>query len=127
MGAKVNGVHTPLHTPLKNGDQVEIICSREQTPSPLWERFVVTGRARAEIVREVLGRAIAQRSRSSLRAAVERAWLALGGPACVENPTDLEDAEIFLDHLEASESAGALTDVAAFEESPLIVNRYQTR
>jgi ppGpp synthetase/RelA/SpoT-type nucleotidyltranferase len=51
VGAKVNGVHTPLHTPLKNGDQVEIICSREQTPSPLWERFVVTGRARAEIRR----------------------------------------------------------------------------
>jgi GTP pyrophosphokinase len=36
---------------LKNGDQVEIIGSREQTPSPLWERFVVTGRARAEIRR----------------------------------------------------------------------------
>ena len=51
VGAKVNGVHTPLHTPLKNGDQVEIIGSREQTPSPLWERFVVTGRARAEIRR----------------------------------------------------------------------------
>ena len=51
VGAKVNGVHTPLHTPLKNGDQVEIICSKEQTPSPLWEQFVVTGRARAEIRR----------------------------------------------------------------------------
>ena len=51
VGAKINGVHTPLHTPLKNGDQVEIICAKEQTPSPLWERFVVTGRARAEIKR----------------------------------------------------------------------------
>jgi GTP pyrophosphokinase len=47
----VNGVHVPLQTPLKNGDQVEIIGSREQSPSPLWERFVVTGRARAEIRR----------------------------------------------------------------------------
>ncbi|MDE2473779.1 MAG: bifunctional (p)ppGpp synthetase/guanosine-3',5'-bis(diphosphate) 3'-pyrophosphohydrolase, partial [Alphaproteobacteria bacterium] len=51
VGSKVNGVHTPLHTPLKNGDQVEIIRSKEQTPSPLWERFAVTGRARAEIRR----------------------------------------------------------------------------
>lgn len=51
VGAKVNGVHTPLHTQLKNGDQVEIICSKEQTPSPVWERFAVTGRARAEIRR----------------------------------------------------------------------------
>ena len=51
VGAKVNGAHTPLHTPLKNGDQVEIIRSKDQTPSPLWERFVATGRARAEIRR----------------------------------------------------------------------------
>ena len=51
VGAKINGVHTPLHTQLKNGDQVEIICSRDQTPSPVWERFAVTGRARAEIRR----------------------------------------------------------------------------
>ncbi len=51
VGAKVNGVHVPLHTPLRNGDQVEIIRTREQTPSPLWEQFVVTGRARAEIRR----------------------------------------------------------------------------
>jgi guanosine-3',5'-bis(diphosphate) 3'-pyrophosphohydrolase len=51
VGAKVNGVHVPLHTPLKNGDQVEIIRTKEQTPSPLWEQFVVTGRARSEIRR----------------------------------------------------------------------------
>ncbi len=51
VGVKVNGVHVPLHTPLKNGDQVEIIRTKDQTPSPLWEQFVVTGRARAEIRR----------------------------------------------------------------------------
>ena len=51
VGAKVNGGHVALHTPLKNGDQVEIIATRDSTPSPLWEQFVVTGRARAEIRR----------------------------------------------------------------------------
>jgi GTP pyrophosphokinase len=51
VGAKVNGNHVALHTPLKNGDQVEIIRSRNATPSPMWEQFVVTGRARAEIRR----------------------------------------------------------------------------
>jgi guanosine-3',5'-bis(diphosphate) 3'-pyrophosphohydrolase len=51
VGAKVNGMHVPLHTPLKNGDQVEIIRTKDQSPSPLWEQFVVTGRARAEIRR----------------------------------------------------------------------------
>ncbi len=75
------------------------------------------GLARSRAAREVLGRAIAVRSRSSLRAAVERAWLALGGPACIQDTTDLEDAEIFLDHLEASEVAGAIPDMALFEET----------
>jgi len=51
VGAKVNGVHVPLHTPLRNGDQVEIIRQKGSSPSPLWEQFVVTGRARAEIRR----------------------------------------------------------------------------
>jgi GTP pyrophosphokinase len=51
VGAKINGNHVALHTPLKNGDQVEIITTRDSTPSPMWEQFVVTGRARAEIRR----------------------------------------------------------------------------
>jgi guanosine-3',5'-bis(diphosphate) 3'-pyrophosphohydrolase len=51
VGVKVNGNHVALHTPLKNGDQVEIITTRDSTPSPMWEQFVVTGRARAEIRR----------------------------------------------------------------------------
>ena len=51
VGAKVNGTHVPLHTPLRNGDQVDIIRTKDQTPSPLWEQFVVSGRARAEIRR----------------------------------------------------------------------------
>jgi GTP pyrophosphokinase len=51
VGSKVNGRIVPLKTPLKNGDQVEIITSKNATPSPSWERFVVTGKARAEIRR----------------------------------------------------------------------------
>jgi GTP pyrophosphokinase len=51
VGAKVNGNHVALHTPLRNGDQVEIITTRDSAPSPMWEQFVVTGRARAEIRR----------------------------------------------------------------------------
>lgn len=49
VGAKVNGRIVPLRTQLLNGDQVEIITSKTQTPSPAWERFVVTGKARAAI------------------------------------------------------------------------------
>ena len=49
VGAKVNGRMVPLRSVLRNGDQVEIITSKAQTPSPEWERFVVTGKARARI------------------------------------------------------------------------------
>ena len=72
VGAKVNGRLAPLRTQLSNGDQVEIITSKAQTPSPTWERFVVTGKARARIRRFVrtqqrqqyldLGKAILQKA-----------------------------------------------------------------
>ncbi|MBV8406947.1 MAG: bifunctional (p)ppGpp synthetase/guanosine-3',5'-bis(diphosphate) 3'-pyrophosphohydrolase, partial [Alphaproteobacteria bacterium] len=53
VGAKINGRMLPLRTQLSNGDQVEIITSKAQTPSPTWERFVVTGKAKAAIRRFV--------------------------------------------------------------------------
>jgi guanosine-3',5'-bis(diphosphate) 3'-pyrophosphohydrolase len=49
VGAKINGRIAPLNTRLANGDQVEIITSKTQAPSPTWERFVVTGKARSHI------------------------------------------------------------------------------
>lgn len=51
VGAKVNGRIAPLNTKLVNGDQVDIITSKTQTPSPSWERFVATGKARSHIKR----------------------------------------------------------------------------
>ena len=52
-GAKINGRMKPLRTALENGDQVEVITSKAQTPSPVWERFVVTGKARSCVRRFV--------------------------------------------------------------------------
>jgi GTP pyrophosphokinase len=53
VGAKINGRHMPLRTPLNNGDVVEIIRSRKSTPQLSWLGFVVTGKARAAIRRAV--------------------------------------------------------------------------
>jgi len=53
VGSKVNGRIAPLNTKLGNGDQVEVIISKTQTPSPAWERFVVTGKARSHIKRYI--------------------------------------------------------------------------
>ena len=51
IGAKINGRIAPLNTKLQNGDQVEIVTAKTQNPSPTWERFVVTGKARSHIRR----------------------------------------------------------------------------
>ncbi|MBV8032052.1 MAG: UvrD-helicase domain-containing protein, partial [Betaproteobacteria bacterium] len=74
------------------------------------------GQARVARVREVLGAAWRNRARGSLRTRVEGAWLALGGPACVAEATDLEDAEIFFDELERLEEAGSV-DLEPLAES----------
>jgi len=53
IGAKVNGRLVQLRETLSNGDQVEILTSKNSTPSPEWERIAVTGKARARIRRFV--------------------------------------------------------------------------
>jgi len=73
------------------------------------------GQKRVDRVREVLQPLVQNRLRGSLRERVEGAWLALGGPACVDSATDLEDAEIFLDELERLEEAGEV-DLTALED-----------
>jgi len=75
VGAKVNGRLVPLRHQLHNGDQVEILTSESQIPSPRWENFVVTGKARSTIRRFVrhrqreeyagLGRTILERAFSA--------------------------------------------------------------
>ena len=71
VGAKINGRIAPLNTKLQNGDQVDVITAKNQNPSPTWERFVVTGKAKSHIRRYIrqqqrneyviLGRAMLQK------------------------------------------------------------------
>jgi ATP-dependent helicase/nuclease subunit A len=81
----------------------------------VWERMREA--PRLERVACVLKRALDERPRGTLRDCVEGAWLALGGPACALDATDLEDAEIFFDELERLEQAGELADFGALQES----------
>lgn len=53
VGAKINGRIAPLSTKLNNGDQVDIQTSKNQSPSPTWERFAVTGKAKSHIRRYI--------------------------------------------------------------------------
>lgn len=87
-GVKVNGRMVPLQTGLVNGDQVEVLTSKTQKPSPDWLRFVATGKARArirrfiriqhrheyrELGRGILDKAFRQEQRRLTRKAIARA------------------------------------------------------
>jgi ATP-dependent helicase/nuclease subunit A len=65
----------------------------------------------------ILAPAVANRERGSLRDRVEGVWLALGGPACVADKTELEDAERYLDELEKLEEEGPITDLTRLEDA----------
>ena len=55
IGTRINSKMAPLRTEVRNGDQVEILTSMDGTPSPTWENWVVTGKARARIRKYVRG------------------------------------------------------------------------
>ena len=74
------------------------------------------GRERATRVHSILQAALAQRGRLSLRDWVERTWNALGGPATLHRPQDLDDADAYLRRLDNIEIAGDLDDAARLEE-----------
>jgi len=48
-GAKVNNRLVPLKYKLKNGDTVDVITSKNQTPSEEWLKFCVTSKAKSKI------------------------------------------------------------------------------
>ncbi|WP_137388095.1 RelA/SpoT family protein [Rhodoligotrophos defluvii] len=93
VGCRINGRHAPLITELENGDEVDIIRSKVQTPPAAWEAFAVTGKARAairratklairrqyaDLGREMLERTLKQHSHSFDEAEIEAALPRLG-------------------------------------------------
>jgi GTP pyrophosphokinase/guanosine-3',5'-bis(diphosphate) 3'-pyrophosphohydrolase len=49
MGAKIDGIRSPLWTRLRNGQSVEIITAVGQTPEAKWLEMTATGKARDAI------------------------------------------------------------------------------
>ena len=72
------------------------------------------GARRLARVASVLAPALAARGRARLAARVRGAWLALGGPATLDEPIDLDAAERFLALLAEHEAAGDVPDWSAF-------------
>jgi hypothetical protein len=88
----------------------------ESVSSPLpW--LPADGAARLARLRETLAPIVENSLRGSLRARVEAAWLALGGPGCVMDASDIDDVDIYFDCLAQHEEAGEITNPAEFAEA----------
>jgi ATP-dependent helicase/nuclease subunit A len=74
------------------------------------------GFARVQRILPAIERAIAERERRPLREWVESTWLRIGGPACVEDETALEDAAAYFDLLEGLAQGADVADFDWFRE-----------
>jgi ATP-dependent helicase/nuclease subunit A len=70
------------------------------------------GAARLARILPVLDQALAARGRRPLREWVEGCWLLLGGPACVQDDSALEDAAAYFSLIEALDEGADLSDFA---------------
>ena len=62
-----------------------------------------TGQQRLQRIGPILLAAVDRRGRQSVRSLLESTWIKLGGPACVENASQLDDAATYFDLLESLE------------------------
>jgi ATP-dependent helicase/nuclease subunit A len=75
------------------------------------------GQQRAARVRAILEEAFAEQGRWTLRRWVERAWMRLGGPACLEGDAGaLAEAAAYFDLLESEQSGADLRDFDRFRQ-----------
>ncbi len=95
----------------------------DDAAAPIWDavcddgrlaRLSSEGQPRMRRFRDALRTAALERA-TALRARVEGAWLALGGPACAGGAADRENAAAFFDLLEEMDD-GKLLDPAALAE-----------
>ena len=90
------------------GDNPTILQCLRDPDAP--SRLSADGRACLARLCGVIEEALARRGRTSLRRWVEGAWLNLGGPATLELPADLRNADRFFELLDELDQGGDLRD-----------------
>jgi ATP-dependent exoDNAse (exonuclease V) beta subunit len=67
------------------------------------DAIATSSRQRIQRIAPTLLEAVDRRGRQSVRSLLESAWTRLGGPACVENASELDDAATYFDLLDSLE------------------------
>src|ERR1019366_2875133 len=96
---------------------------RDRLTASIWEclqdlrALTGDGPQRAARLRDVLAEAFAEQGRWPLRRWVERVWMRLGGPACLERSEGaLQDAAAYFDLLETEQSGADVRDFDRFRK-----------
>jgi ATP-dependent exoDNAse (exonuclease V) beta subunit len=96
---------------------------RDRTTSSIWDclcdinSLTGDGQCRAARLRDVLAEAFAAQGRWPLRRWVERVWMKLGGPACLEGDAGAwQDAAAYFDLLEGEQSGADVRDFDRFHK-----------
>ena len=110
VGLDLDGFARPLLSTA--GSRRYSSCFRTSRELPLFRRMA---RQRWGAQMPVLAKLIAPRLARSLRDLVENCWLALGGPALLDDSYAVENVYRYFDILAKHEQHGSLDDVAALE------------
>ncbi|MDC0980383.1 bifunctional (p)ppGpp synthetase/guanosine-3',5'-bis(diphosphate) 3'-pyrophosphohydrolase [Bdellovibrionales bacterium] len=95
VAARVNGKLVTLKHLLKNGDSVEVITSKSQTPSKDWLKFCVTTRAKSRIRSHIKGEQ-RERAKDFGREILEKAFRKAGA-----NANRFYKGEVFNEYLKS--------------------------
>ncbi len=99
------------------GSEASSTLMARLTNAEITSQLSADGQSRLKRTREILQTVLQNRQRQNLRALVTGAWLALGGPGCITNETDLEDVLVYLDLLDGVDEAGSIQDVSRLHEA----------
>lgn len=93
------------------GDKSKAIIWQQLSSAEVIAKLSPEGQERIARIHPILDITMAERRRYSLRLWIENTWLQLGGPACIEQHADLEDAQAFFKLLAKIDDASDLPDL----------------
>ena len=96
VGGNANGIIVDAITAAAGGE----------APAALSE----SGRQRLQRVAPIVQQALNRRGREAVRTLIESTWLQLGGPACLDNRSELEDAATYFSLVESLEAENVPID-----------------
>jgi ATP-dependent exoDNAse (exonuclease V) beta subunit len=87
---------------------LDALCANTNTSA--YPSLSDDGQQRIHRAGPVLLQAVGRRGRQSVRSLVESTWISLGGPACVDNNSELDDAATYFDLLDSLEAENLPVD-----------------